>query len=239
MQMDVEVGIPSHCTSCDARQHGLCGALLPDELSSLAATSIKHHAEPGRELITEALQVERFSNVLTGVVKLTKMLSDGRRQIVGLQFAPDFVGQPFMDESNITAEAATEVSLCSFPRRAIELLMRKQPDLERRLFIQTSRELDQAREWMLMLGRKSASEKVASFIQMIAQHIAPSGALQAASLSFDLPLSRSEIADFLGLTIETVSRQLTKLRTEGVISIDHSRHLTIVDAKLLSKRVGA
>ena len=238
MQMDVQAGIPVHCASCEARNHGLCGALMPDELTSLAATSVKHRAEPGRELITEAMEVDRFSNVLNGVVKLTKMLSDGRQQIVGLQFAPDFVGRPFLNESTVTAEAATEVSLCSFPRRALESMMHRQPDFERRLLNQTAKELDQARDWMVMLGRKSASEKVATFIQMISQHIAPRD-VNAAAISFDLPLSRSDIADFLGLTIETVSRQFTKLRTEGVISIDHSRRLTIVNAPALLMRVGS
>lgn len=83
-------GIPVLCQSCEARHHGVCGALDPGQLVGLAKTSSKHTVEPGVELIGDAATVDSYSNVLSGVVKLTKSLSDGRQQIVGLQFAPDF-----------------------------------------------------------------------------------------------------------------------------------------------------
>jgi CRP/FNR family transcriptional regulator len=229
-------GIPVLCTSCEARHRGLCGVLTPSELVFLARSSTKHVVQPGEELVSEALPIDRYSNVLSGVVKLKKMLSDGRQQIVGLQFAPDFLGRLFMIESNVTAEAATEVSLCSFSRSALEQLTTRQPDLERRLLQQTARELDQARAWMLTLGRRTAAEKVASFILMISENIDPGA---GPAKSFDLPLSRSDIADFLGLTIETVSRQLTKLRTDGVLTIENNRHVTIEKPVALASRAGS
>lgn len=231
-------GIPVLCTSCEARHRGLCGVLTPDELVFLARSSIKHVARAGEELVSEAMPVDRYSNVLSGVVKLKKMMLDGRQQIVGLQFAPDFLGRLFIIESNVTAEAATDVSLCSFSRKAIEQLAVQQPDLERRLLQQTARELDQARAWMLTLGRRTAAEKVASFILMISENIDPSAGAGPAK-HFDLPLSRSDIADFLGLTIETVSRQLTKLRSDGVLTIENSRHVTIANPAALASRAGS
>lgn len=189
-------------------------------------------------LVGDAQDIERYSNVLAGVVKLTKTLSDGRQQIVGLQFAPDFVGRPFKTESALTAEAATEVELCSFPRRIVEKMMADQPDLQHRLLEQTLKELDQARDWMVMLGRKSAAEKVASFLLMIARNIRPGQTPAAHGASFDLPLSRADIADFLGLTIETVSRQMTRLRTEEIIRIENNRHVIVEDLARLALRAG-
>ena len=195
--------------------------------------------EPGVELIGDAETVESYSNILSGVVKLTKSLSDGRQQIVGLQFAPDFLGRPFKVESPINAEAATPVSLCSFPKATLERMMKESPELEHRLLKQTLNELDEARDWMVTLGRKTASEKVASFLLMIARNIDPTLDPTASSASFNLPLTRADIADFLGLTIETVSRQLTRLRTDGVIRIENNRHVTVDNLARLESRSGA
>ncbi|TDR90030.1 Crp/Fnr family transcriptional regulator [Enterovirga rhinocerotis] len=239
MRKDIHsAGIPVLCVSCEARHRGICGSLTPDQLATLARSSVKHKAEPSRELVGDAESIERYSNILSGVVKLSKTLSDGRQQIVGLQFAPDFLGRPFRRESAVTAEAATELELCSFPRAAVERMMAEQPDLEHRLLEQTLKELDQARDWMVMLGRKTAAEKVASFLLMIARNIDPTADPDRRTAAFDLPLSRADIADFLGLTIETISRQLTRLRAEGLIRIEHNRHVTIGDLDRLADRAG-
>ena len=230
--------VPVLCRSCEARHRGLCGALAPDQLVTLARSSAKHRVGSGIELVGDAEEVASYSNILSGVVKLSKTLSDGRQQIVGLQFAPDFLGRPFRRESAVTAEAATEVELCSFPRAALERMMAEAPDLERRLLEQTLKELDQARDWMVMLGRKTAAEKLAGFLLMIARNIDPSPGSGQPRTTFDLPLSRADIADFLGLTIETVSRQLTRLRADGIIRIENNRRVTIDDLGRLEARAG-
>ncbi|MGX5806177.1 helix-turn-helix domain-containing protein, partial [Bradyrhizobium sp. Arg314] len=98
-------------------------------------------------------------------------------------------------------------------------------------------ELDEARDWMTALGRKTASEKVASFVLMVATYIDPANRL-ASSISFDLPVTRADIADFLGLTIETVSRELTRLRTDGVISIANKWHISLASVSRLEERCG-
>lgn len=239
MRKDVHSdGIPVLCASCEARHRGICGALEPDQLVTLARASSKHKMEEGGELVGDAERIDSYSNVLSGVVKLTKTLSDGRQQIVGLQFAPDFLGRPFKAESAINAEAATDVALCSFPKAAIERMMKASPELEHRLFQQTLRELDEARTWMVTLGRKTAAEKVASFLLLIARHIDPTADPDRKAAAFDLPLTRADIADFLGLTIETVSRQITKLRTGGVIQVENNRHIVVPDLARLAARAG-
>jgi len=231
-------GIPVLCLSCEARHRGVCGALDAEQLVTLSKTSYKHKVREGEELIGDAEQVESYSNILSGVVKLTKMLADGRQQIVGLQFAPDFLGRPFKSESQINAEAATDVSLCSFPKASIERMMKESPSLEHKLLEQTLKELDEARDWMVTLGRKTAAEKVASFLMMIARHIDPIADPKRKAATFNLPMTRADIADFLGLTIETVSRQMTKLRAEGVISIENNRHVTVDNLARLEARSG-
>lgn len=228
---------PVLCQSCEARHNGMCGALEAEELAALSKiTRIMRH-EAGTELAAEAQPVDSYANVMRGVVKLTKTLEDGRQQIVGLQFAPDFMGRLYNAESAVTAEAASDVDICRVPRGALERLMAENPALEHRLMQQTLRELDEARDWMVTLGRKTASEKVASFLYLIATHLDPTREGEA-SQNFDLPLTRSDIADFLGLTLETVSRQLSKLRADKVIAITGNRHVQVFDTARLKNRCG-
>lgn len=228
--------VPVLCQSCEARHQGICGALTPEQLASLSKSTRRVRKEPGEELMADAMPISSYSNVLRGVIKLTKVLEDGRQQVVGLQFAPDLLGRPFAVESRVSAEAASQVDLCVIPKPALEAMMKDNASLEHRVMMQALRELDEARDWMVTLGRKTAAEKVASFLFMIASHIDPTDEQVAAK--FDLPLSRSDIADFLGLTIETVSRQISKLKADGVIEIVNYRHVTVPDLARLRVRCG-
>lgn len=226
--------VPVLCRACEARHNGICGALRMDELLRLSRHTTSRRVPAGTELVGEAEHVETYANVLNGVVKLSKVMADGRQQIVGLQFAPDFVGRPFQDASKVCAEAASDVTLCIFPKRSLDAMMVEAPGLEHRLLRQSLNELDDAREWMLTLGRKTAAEKVASFLHLIATHIDPEKQVARTNrAAFDLPLTRADIADFLGLTIETVSRQITKLRKAGVVEIEGTRHVTVPDVAAL------
>lgn len=227
--------IPALCRSCEARHRGVCGALTPEQLVELSRHTTKRKVEPGTVLVSDSDTIDSYANVLAGVVKLVKTLPDGRQQIVGLQFAPDFIGRPFKQESSITAEAATAVRVCAFPKTSLDRMIDQAPELGHRLHLQALDELDEARDWMLTLGRKTAAERVASFLHLIARHGDPE-AESAGEISFDLPLTRADIADFLGLTIETVSRQLTKLRKDGLIAVENNRHITVFDLDRLERR---
>ncbi|MCF1742984.1 Crp/Fnr family transcriptional regulator [Methyloterrigena soli] len=229
--------VPVLCQSCEARHRGLCGALDPEQLSELARSTRVVRHEAGEQLVREADEPGAYANVMAGVVKLTKTLEDGRRQVVGLQFAPDFLGRLYGTENHLGAEAASDVELCRVPRAALEKLVGENPALENRLMRQALRELDEARDWIVTLGRKSAEEKVASFLYLIATHANPRAA-QGGRAEFRLPLSRADIADFLGLTIETVSRQLTRLKGAGVIEIDKLRDIVVPDLAVLEERCG-
>ncbi|MDM9628737.1 Crp/Fnr family transcriptional regulator [Rhizobium sp. S152] len=215
----------------------MCGALTADELLALSAhTHLANHSA-GEELAGERMPVESYATVIRGVVKLTKTLEDGRQQIVGLQFAPDFLGRLNAEENAVSVEAASDVNICRVPKATLERLVKSSPALAERLMDQTMRELDEARDWMVTLGRKTAAEKVASFLMLIATHLEPEA--DGERRAFDLPLSRAEIADFLGLTIETVSRQLSKLKADSVIAITASRHIEVPKLSKLQMRCGA
>jgi len=228
--------IPVLCRSCEARHQGICGVLDADELVTLAKLTHKARHAAGDQLIGEGAEIVSYANVVRGVIKLSKVLADGRQQVVGLQFAPDFLGRLFGRESVVSAEAASSVDLCVIPRPALERLVASTPALEHRLMQQTLRELDEARDWMVTLGRKTAQEKVASFIHLVAAHADPT-AETGDDVAFELPLTRSDIGDFLGLTIETVSRQLTRLRRLGAIEVD-GRHVRVPDIEALRELCG-
>jgi len=231
--------VPALCRQCEARHRGICGVLTAADLRVLSQSSSQKLYDKGTTLVAAGDTNEHYANVLEGVVKLTKTLRDGRQQIVGLQFAPDFLGRAMAKTSPVDAATASQVKLCRFPRAVIERLINEVPELQGRLFGQVLGQLDEARDWILTLGRKTASEKVASFLLLIEHHIDPTSCdAEGQPTTFELPLSRSDIADFLGLTLETVSRQMTRLRQSGAISIVHSRTITIRDKALLKELAG-
>ena len=216
--------MPVVCRACEARHGGICGAMTPAQLTELSRHTTRKKVQPGAELHGQGEKVQSYANILKGVVKLTKIMQDGRQQIVGLQFAPDFIGRPFARESALTAEAATDLEICTVSKPALDRMASNNADLGQRLHNQALAELDEARDWMLTLGRKTAKEKVASFLKLLASHYDPE---ETDLVTFDIPLTRQDIADFLGLTIETVSRQMTRLRQEGVITVVDNRKVTV------------
>jgi CRP/FNR family transcriptional regulator len=213
----------------------LCGALSPPLLEELGRLSYRRRYRPGQ--IVSGQEVEdRFAIILAGVVKLTKSLPDGRNQIVGLLFPSDLLGRPFKGTGQGTAETATEVELCHFNRRTFERLLHAEPALKQLFLERTLDDVEAARDWMLLLGRKLARERVATFILLMLRRMrgAECAACTEVPEQFDLPLSRTEIADFLGLRIETVSRQLKLLREAGAIETS-GRTITVRKVQALEQ----
>lgn len=193
----------------------------------------------GRTLVWEGEDAALVANVTEGVLKLSISTSDGREQIVGVVYPSDFIGRPFGDRSQYSVTALVDSKVCMFPRSAFDRFAHEHPELERRLLNRTLDELDRARRWMLLLGRKSAAERVASFLIEMSQRLAETGPDPQIPLdNFDLPLDRQQIADVLGLTIETVSRQLSAMRAAGVIELPGRRSLSIRDRARLVALAG-
>lgn len=190
---------------------------------------------PGEEIAAAGEETEHVGTIVEGVVALSKTMVDGRRQMVGLQFPSDFIGRPYRSVAPFDAVAVTNVRLCRFTRKRFEGLCSESPNLEKRLLEMTLDELDAAREWMLLLGRKSAREKLASFLVILARRAAGlTDAPLENRVAVELALTREQMSEYLGLTIETVSRQFSQLKREGVIALKSAREVAILDfARLL------
>lgn len=229
------------CDACPARHRSICSVLSRDARSAFAKSAHNLTIRKGDVIAGEGERFGTVSSVITGVVKLTKSMSDGRQQIVGLAFPAELVGRPFADLSNYRVEAATDVVLCSFPRQRFEAELRAHPELEHFLLQAKLDEIDRAQAWMLLLGRKSARERLATLLTLFAtrgcEHVAQP-APQVEVVSFQLPLSRAELGDFLGMTLETVSRQFSKLRDEGLIVMPTSSTVTVPDLAKLAAATG-
>lgn len=221
----------SACDSCVVRTHAMCSILDDREREEFARLGRQMAVPTGQTLMWEGTDSMVVANVVSGALKLSTSVQDGREQIVGVVYPSDFIGRPFGKTSPHSVTALSDARLCVFPRGAFDMFARSHPDLEHRLLRRTLDELDRARGWMLLLGRASAREKVATFIRDVAERLATEG--DAPLGQFELPLSRQQIADILGLTIETVCRQLTAMKRAGVIDLIGRRAVAILDPEQL------
>ena len=157
--------------------------------------------EANQTIFAEGEGADALFNVTAGTVKLYELLPDGRRQITGFLVTGDFLGLAMNENYAYSAETVTPTSLCQFPRRKMEALLDEFPKMQRRLFSMASNELAAAQDQMLLLGRKTAREKICSFLLMLAQRQSRRGHKDNPVY---VPMSRADIADYLGLTTETV-----------------------------------
>jgi CRP/FNR family transcriptional regulator len=228
------------CQSCIIRDRAICSSLSTSELESLNRIGRRVAVHRGQTLMWEGDDSSLVANVIDGVLKLSTSTADGREQIVGVVYPSDFIGRPFGATTHHSVTALSDAKVCLFTRSAFDEFAREHPELEHRLLQRTLNELDRARHWMLLLGRKSASERVATFLLEMAQRLADAscnGKVEAVE-QFDLPLSRQQMADLLGLTIETVSRQLTRLRQAGIIDLPDRRAVVILDREAMEAEAG-
>lgn len=187
----------------------------------------------GEELYAEGEAADFFYKVISGTVRICKVLNDGRRQIESFHLAGDMFGLECGAEHRFTAEAIDDLVVVSYRSRRIDGLIRDNPDLGSELMTSVMASLDRARDHMVLLGRKSAREKIASFLLDIAGRLTDGD-------RFDLPMQRTDIADHLGLTIETVSRTLTQMARDGLITLAAcGRSVVLSDRESLEALEGA
>lgn len=232
----------ANCDLCVVRNRAICSALESKELEALNAIGRTRKLTAGESIIWEGEDSVLVANVIDGVLKLSTNTEDGREQIVGVVYPSDFIGRPFGGTSGHGVTALTEATVCVFSRRDFDAFAREHPALEHKLLERTLGELDRTRRWMLLLGRKSASEKMASFLVEMTERLGGAGCrIDPANPNrrmMTLPFSRQQIADVLGLTIETVSRQFTRLKSEGIIDTPSRREVTILDFDALTIEAG-
>lgn len=216
---------PARCRSCASRRQGLCSELTSGELHRLSPHVSRRRADAESQVLTQGMANTSYVHLLSGVVKLTTVLRNGTEQIVGLRFGGDFLGQRFANDVGFTASAATDIEYCRVSKPALDAVADQSTRISHRMHRWVAAELDETRGLMLTLAQRDARQKVAGFLFRIGQRQAPA----ALRTTMDLPLSRSEMGNYLGLTVETVSRQLSRLKQEGLITIERKTVVTIED----------
>ena len=243
------------CSDCGVRDSALCGSLDDAELVELGRLGVRRRLVRGDTLVRTGDPPLVCANLQSGVMKIASVTPAGTESIVGLLYPGDFIGRPYAgaadhDAADHDVVALTDVELCVFPRAAFEAALGDHRRMERMLLQRTLLELDRTRHWLMRLGRATAGARVAGFLNDMARRLAVNDCQRslavndcqrslagndyrrgyggpAAGAAFDLPLSRGEIADLLGLTIETVSRQMTRLRAAGSIGLPGGRGIIV------------
>jgi CRP/FNR family transcriptional regulator len=212
---------PAQCENCDSRHIGVCDALLDKDLIFFAGVAQKMSVSAGTLFVEEGDPARFFYNINAGTVRIFKSLADGRRQITGFMGVGQFLGLSVSGRYAFSAEAIENVEICRFDRVEMRQVFDDFPALERRLLEVTTHELVIAQDQMMLLGRKTAAERVASFLLSWAerQESCPAGQKIPTEFVLPLPMTRMDLADCLGLTVETVSRSLNQMKRDGLIDL--------------------
>lgn len=222
------------CATCPIRHRAVCARCDPNELEYLNGIKFYRSFDAGQSIALRGDDMAIIASVVRGTATLTRTMEDGRTQMVGLLLPSDFIGRPGRSTLPYDVTAVSEVTLCCFQRGPFEQLLESTPHVRERMLEMTLDELDAARDWMLLLGRKTAREKVASFLLLVQKRaLRPGGEELGNTLCIELPITREVMASYLGLTIETVSRQLTALRKDGIIRTEGKRRIIIDDLAAL------
>lgn len=227
--------VHNRCDQCDVRHKAMCAAVDVADNDKLAAIVSHRDVVAGQVIFEEGETADYAYNISSGEVRLYKLMPDGRRQITGFLSAGDFLGLVSNDAYAYGAEAITPVELCCMRLNNLERLVSDLPPVRDRLLDMSRDELAAAQEQMLLLGRKTAREKVLTFLLARHDHAdprSPDGTLR-------LPMSRTDIADYLGLTIETVSRTFTSLRDEGLIELPDTHTVRFPDIETVRETAEA
>ncbi|MBT3330810.1 MAG: helix-turn-helix domain-containing protein [Rhodospirillaceae bacterium] len=209
------------CRDCAVHSRAFCAVLDDKALLQLEALHSFRDLSGEDSLFMEGDDATYFYTILSGAFRLSKLLPDGRRQIIGFALPGEFMGLSVEDNYICNAEALTGSRLCRFSVTDLKRIGRKNPEMDRQLLTMTNATLSQAQDHMLLLGRMNAKEKIASFLCSLMKRAA---AADQPKDPIALPMSRADIADYLGLTIETVSRTFTRLKTDKIISLpDHAQ----------------
>lgn len=215
------------CQGCEARGKAVCGVLDCDNLAQFKRLGSTLRIDAGQTLFREGDPATRVFTLTRGSLKLYKLLSDGRRHIVGFMHAGDFLGISIDDEHAFTAEMLEDAQLCSFSRGRFDSFLADHPSMEHELYRLAAHELGAAQQQLVLLGRKTATERLASFLILLAEQAEQRTGKKA--IIVDLPMSRADIADYLGLTKETISRVLSALRRDRFIRLRALNRVEILD----------
>jgi CRP/FNR family transcriptional regulator len=196
---------------------------------SLAQASLRR-VEEKELLFAEGDEITHVYRIETGAIALFRVLADGRRQVMGFAYPGDIIGLGMEEEHEMNAQAVKPTRLRCLPVSSVHQTAAKDPMLGFKLYQALARELAATRDLMLTTGHRSAIERVAGFLLAFSRRNERNGKDRT---TFELPMTRTDIGDFLGLTIETVSRTFTKLKQQGVIELALSNQVKLLDIEEL------
>ena len=237
--MKLELAERDQCNGCPIRHRAVCSTCNSAELIRLESMKYYRTFEAGQTIMWGGDRMEFVASVVSGTATIEHLTEDGRKQTLGLLLPSDFIGRPGRDTALYDVSAVTDVTLCCFRRTQFEELVADTPHVAQRMLEMALDELDAARDWMFLLGRKTAREKIASFLLLLLRRTeAPGLAALGAARIVELPLTREAMSDYLGLTLETVSRQFSKLKADGVIQLDGKLRVILPDVEKLREEAG-
>ncbi len=214
------------CMHCSVRHLAVCSALSPDEVQALEQVTVAQQVAMGSTLARSGEPRLHVYTLTQGALRLVRTLADGRRQINGFVLPGDYLGLSSSDLHRYDIEAIADSRVCRVSLAHMRELRNRYPHLERKLLQRACQELDAAQDAALALARLQPPEKVADFLLRLAEREARLG---GPALRVTLPMGRGDIADHLGLTMETVSRTFTRLRQQGLIALPHLNTVEILD----------
>lgn len=219
------------CDVCQVRDQSICADLHSDELESLKNRLTHVSLEREQSLIIEGEPNDSLFIITEGCLRLTKLLADGRRQITGFLFPGDFVGLMPTKRLPFSAEALTASRACRFSHSGLSQLSEEHPGIKDRLIQSADTELVKAQDHMMLLGQKTAVERAASFFTMLSRRTPLEGNC------FAVPMSRQDIADYLAIRLETLSRTVKQLKDDGLVE-ELSRTVFCIADRSRLKAVG-
>ena len=222
---------PLNCATCPVRERAACAALSGEERGELARIGRRRRVTKGETIFASGEDIGTSATLISGALKIASFGPDGTERILSLVHPAGFVGEMFAAVAHHDVVALADSELCLFDRNQYEAAVERFPALARALLRRSAEELFEARSLVELQARRSSKGRLAAFL--LAMGEAASHSPCHVADAFDLPLTRGETAGLLGLTIETVSRQLTALERDGVIGRDGARGIRIRDAARL------
>jgi CRP/FNR family transcriptional regulator len=220
------------CLDCDVRSMAVCAALDDSDVGALERILVGRSLDHDQTLAEEGDPRSHVYTLTSGMLRLSLALPDGRRQITGFLLPGDYFGLADDRVHTQTAEAVTASNLCAFPVREMDKLFVTYPRLKDRLFVMTQLALRQAQDSQMILGRLTPLEKLAAFLLVFSRRAAVHNQKDNPVL---LPMPRADIADFLGLTVETVSRSFSEFKRRGLIALPDAHTVELKDRAALGR----
>ena len=221
-QLNKEFIEKNRCSECNIRPYSFCRCLKEEKLKEFSKISSEKKFKNKENIFLQQDDAKNIYNITEGNVKIYQLIDDGRIQIIGFLYPGDFFGSYKNGKYNYCAEAIGDARVCIFEQKKLDYYIENNMALAKELLNQTSHELTLAQDRMGVLGKLDATERLAKFLMNISEQRKRIG-WQNNPLS--LPMTRQDIADYLGLTIETVSREVSKLKTSNVVKVSLSPFL--------------